>query len=159
MTDIYVILWIGAVAMAVVIGFWFRPSRRRKKEMEAASDTKAVPFINAVPFTRPIRLTNAMRRSIDTARPSYMYNSVSSAVETNAGFSEGLVIGSMLSASDPEPASPVEIPTFSGFGGGDSDGGGATSSWDPPSDSCSVDTSYSDSSSCSDSSSSSSGDS
>lgn len=83
------------------------------------------------------------------------YNPGITVVEGNAGFDEGLVIGSALGGSMPyrEPAAAIvnetvvintieppteyvpavdDPPVFGGFGGGDSDGGGATSDWGAP---------------------------
>lgn len=71
------------------------------------------------------------------------YNPGVTIVETNSGFSEGLIMGSMMAEREPEVIvveTPVysDAPSFSGFGGGDSDGGGASSNWDSGS-SCSID--------------------
>jgi hypothetical protein len=83
--------------------------------------------------------------------PRYAYNPGVTIVETNSGFSEGMLAGAMYAQQrpvveetvvvrddqsqyqamqDPSTATP-----FAGFSGGDSDGGGVTSSLDAPSDS------------------------
>lgn len=94
-------------------------------------------------------------------RSGYYYpNPGASVIEANSGFSEGLIIGSAMSAQQPMEViverevvvteSQPDPPAFEGFGGGDSAGGGATSDWSQPdmsSDStCSSDSSDSGSS-------------
>lgn len=82
-------------------------------------------------------------------------------VDNSSSFDDGLIVGAMMAdTSTYEPPTPVMVsnPSFSGFDGGDSAGGGATSNWSG-SDSSSCDTSSSsDSSSSCDSGSSSSSD-
>ncbi len=82
--------------------------------------------------------------------PSPRYDPGVTIVETNSGFSEGLLVGSMMNAGRNETIVSETVvvneitsdpPAFSGFGGGDSAGGGASSDW------CSSDSSG-DSSSC-----------
>lgn len=147
--DLYIIsaLFIAAAIVAVV--YWL---------VTRKSKTPASVIPMPVPHSVPeLRYTHANYYP-------YGYNAGATIVESNSGFHEGLVFGSMQAASRPvvirevdevvvREEVPVYVPVsddppaFHGFSGGDSDGGGATSSWDAPSssdNSCSSDSSSSD---------------
>lgn len=93
--------------------------------------------------------------SLHVAPTRYQYNPGVTIVETNSGFSEGMVAGAMYAQQRPVvdettppqyqavQGDPSAAAPFAGFSGGDSDGGGATSDWSSSSDSSSCDTSSS----------------
>lgn len=130
--DLYIIgaLWILAVLGALGYVIW-RHLRKSRKTEDIAS---------TICFPRPPGPSH--HYDPIRSRPSYAYAYMppgAAMVETNSGFSEGLVIGSMMAAGEPAPVIVSEPDTsqssndsasFSGFSGGDSGGGGASSSWD-----------------------------
>lgn len=134
--DIEIVLAVGIVAIVAALLI----SLRRKRK----ADQTPHP---AVLLARSSGTTNHIPRPIS-------YNPGVTVVETNSGFEEGMIIGSMMGAGNYSgDEATVEMhpipdpPQFSGFGGGDSAGGGATSDWSSP-DTSSCDTSSSDSGSC-----------
>lgn len=128
MNFIDAMLILGAIATTAVIFVWVY---RRRKPVAMEVVPQGVPYY--YPYTPGIQV-----------------------VETNSGFTEGLVIGSMMQAGETHTHTIVnetvinetvvnetvveEAPAaFTAFSGGDTDGGGASGSWadDTPSESAS----------------------
>ena len=146
MTDIAVILTLTLIAVMLILFF----ALRKKRKVLA----KAAHFPYSDQYIRQ-------------SSPLYSPGAI---VETNAGFSEGLLMSCAMNAGQCEAqpaandiavidaATSFELPyvaqsltgahdppAFTGFGGGDSAGGGATVDWGAPDTSSSYDSGSSDS--------------
>jgi hypothetical protein len=126
--DIAIVLLLGVCAIIIAIILIERESKRWSA-LRGAGSLNPHKF---VPEPTRIVVGPAMTG----------YNPGIGIVENNSGFSEGLLIGSMLSTQKSvvetvvieEEAQGPPDPQFSGFQGGDSDGGGASSDWDSQGD-------------------------
>src|ERR1700722_4861163 len=121
--DIIVILIISAVAAVFATFLLTRRKPKKQRPIHGGYYPSVISkrSISRIPYTHTIVENNPV---------PYI-------VETNDGFSEGLLMGSVIQAAQDD------APAFSGFGGGDSAGGGASDSWGS-SDSGSCDSGSSD---------------